>query len=146
MICIGRQNYFLLISYQTFDSDAQMCCTRYHFVFSTFSLKIKCKICVQKELIHNFKNHILGTRPATNLPIVQFQKISRPLPRREFQLGNDTAPLESDFTVQPPSLLEFPGPLTPPPPAPTPLEVPIPSVVGVWIFSGTTHFKKIVQV
>ena len=70
MICIGRQNYFLLISYQTFDSDVQMCCTRYHFVFSTFSLKIKCKICVQKEVIHNFKNHILGTRPATNLPIM----------------------------------------------------------------------------
>ena len=34
-----------------------------------------------------------------------------------------------------PSLLEFPGPLTPP----TPLEFPIPYVVGVWIFSGTTH-------
>ena len=30
--------------------------------------------------------------------------------------GNDIAPLESDFMVQPPSLLEFPGPLTPPPP------------------------------
>ena len=28
----------------------------------------------------------------------------------------DIAPLESDFMVQPPSLLEFPGPLTPPPP------------------------------
>ena len=28
---------------------------------------------------------------------------------------NDIAPLESDFIVQPPSLLEFPGPLTPPP-------------------------------
>ena len=27
---------------------------------------------------------------------------------------NDIAPLESDFMVQPPSLLEFPGPLTPP--------------------------------
>ena len=26
-----------------------------------------------------------------------------------------------------------------PPPPPTPLEFPIPSVVGVWIFSGTTH-------
>ena len=39
---------------------------------------------------------------------------------------NDIAPLESDFMVQPPSLLEFPGPLTPP----TPLEFPIPSVVG----------------
>ena len=29
---------------------------------------------------------------------------------------NDIAPLESDFIVQPPSLREFPGPLTPPPP------------------------------
>ena len=29
---------------------------------------------------------------------------------------NDIAPLESDFMVQPPSLLEFPGPLTPQPP------------------------------
>ena len=29
---------------------------------------------------------------------------------------NDIAPLESDFMVQPPSLLEFPGPLTPHPP------------------------------
>ena len=29
---------------------------------------------------------------------------------------NDIDPLESDFMVQPPSLLEFPGPLTPPPP------------------------------
>ena len=28
---------------------------------------------------------------------------------------NDIAPLESDFMVQPPSLLEFPGPLTPHP-------------------------------
>ena len=57
----GGQNYFLLISCQTFDSDAQMCCKRYHFVFSTFSLKFRCKICVQKEVIHNFKNHILVT-------------------------------------------------------------------------------------
>ena len=29
---------------------------------------------------------------------------------------NDIAPQESDFMVQPPSLREFPGPLTPPPP------------------------------
>ena len=84
MICIGRrvgghtlalqhggQNYFLLISCQTFDSDAQMCCKRYHFVFSTFSLKCKCKIWVQKEVIHTFKNHILVTWPATNLPILR---------------------------------------------------------------------------
>ena len=40
---------------------------------------------------------------------------------------NDIDPLESDFMVQPPSLLEFPRPLT--------------SVVGVWKFSGTTQSK-----
>lgn len=32
--------------------------------------------------------------------------------------------------------MEFPGTLIPPP---TPLEFPIPSKVGVWIFSGTTQ-------
>ena len=57
----GGQNYFLLISCSTFHSYAQMCCKRYHIIFSTFSLKFKCKICVQKEVIHNFKNHILVT-------------------------------------------------------------------------------------
>ena len=31
-------------------------------------------------------------------------------------MKDDIDPLESDFMVQPPSLLEFPGPLTPPPP------------------------------
>ena len=48
----GGQNYFLLISCSTFDSYAQMCCKRYHIIFSTFSLKIKCKICVQREVIY----------------------------------------------------------------------------------------------
>ena len=43
-----------------FDSYAQMCCKRYHIIFSTFSLKFKCKICIQKEVIHNFKSHIFG--------------------------------------------------------------------------------------
>ena len=74
MVCIGRhvgghalalqyggQNYFLLISCSTFHSYAQMCCKRYHIIFSTFSLKFKCKICVQREVIHNFQNHILVT-------------------------------------------------------------------------------------
>ena len=74
MVCIGRhvgghalalqhggQNYFLLISCSTFHSYVQMCCKRYHIIFSTFSLKFKCKICVQREVIHNFKNHILVT-------------------------------------------------------------------------------------
>ena len=55
-----RPNYVLLISCSTFHSYAQMCCKRYH-IFSTFSLKFKCKICVQREVIHNFKNHILVT-------------------------------------------------------------------------------------
>ena len=32
-----------------------MCCKRYHVIFSTFSLNFKCKICVQEEVIHNFK-------------------------------------------------------------------------------------------
>ena len=40
-----------------------MCCKHYHIIFSTFSLKFKCKICVQKEVIHNFKNHILVMWP-----------------------------------------------------------------------------------
>ena len=83
MICIGRhvgghalalqhggQNYFLLISCSTFVSYAQMCCKRYH-IFSTFSLKFKCKICVQRKVIHSFKNHILVTWPFTNLLILR---------------------------------------------------------------------------
>ena len=64
----GGQNYFLLISCQKFDSYAHMCCKRYHIILSTFSLKFKCKIGVQKEVVHNFKNHILVTWSATNLP------------------------------------------------------------------------------
>ena len=48
-----------------------MCCKLYHIIFSTFSLKFKCKISVQKEVIHNFKNHILVTWPATNLHILR---------------------------------------------------------------------------
>ena len=67
----GGQNNFLLISCSTFDSYAQMCCKRYHIIFSTFSLKFKCKICVQREVIHNFKNHILVTWPFTNLFILR---------------------------------------------------------------------------
>ena len=48
-----------------------MCCKRYHIIFSTFSLKFKCKIWVQKEVIHNFINHILVTWPSTNLLILR---------------------------------------------------------------------------
>ena len=50
---------------------AQMCCKRYHIVFSTFSLMFKCKICVQKEVIHNFKNHLFVMWPAMNLLILR---------------------------------------------------------------------------
>ena len=84
LVCIGRhvgghalalqhggQNYFLLISCSTFHSYAQMRCKRYHIIFSTFSLNFKCKICVQREVIDNIKNHILVTWPFTNLLILR---------------------------------------------------------------------------
>ena len=71
MICIGRhvgghtlalqhggQNYFWLKPCWTLDSYVQMCCKHYHIIFSTFPLKFKCKICVQKEVIRNLQNHI----------------------------------------------------------------------------------------
>ena len=67
----GGQNYFLLVSCWTFNSYPPMCFKRYHITFSTFSLKFKCKICVKKEVIHNFKNHTLVTWPATNLLILR---------------------------------------------------------------------------
>ena len=51
----GGQNYFLLVSCWTFDSYAQMCWKCYHIIFSTISLKFKCKISVEKEVIHSFK-------------------------------------------------------------------------------------------
>ena len=54
-----------------FDCYAQMCCKRHHIIVSKCSLKFKRKICVQKEAIHNFKNHILVTCPATNLLILR---------------------------------------------------------------------------
>ena len=81
MICIGRhvgghtlalqhdsQNYFLLISCLTFDSYIQMCCKRYHIIFSTFSLQFKCKICVQKEVISHF-GHV------TSYELTHFKKM-----------------------------------------------------------------------
>ena len=54
-----------------FDSFAQMCCKHYYIIFSTFSLKFKCKICVQKEVIHNFENNILVMWPAMDLLILR---------------------------------------------------------------------------
>ena len=48
------------------------CCKRWHIIFSTFSLKfLKCKICVQREVILSFKNHILVKWPFTNLFILR---------------------------------------------------------------------------
>ena len=47
-----------------FDSYAQMCFKRYHVIFSSISVKLKCKISVQEEVIHSFKNQILVTWPA----------------------------------------------------------------------------------
>ena len=32
-----------------------MCCKRYHIILPTFSVKFKCKICVEKEVIQNLK-------------------------------------------------------------------------------------------
>ena len=88
MICIGRhvgghafalqhggQNYFLLISCSTFHSYAQMCCKRYHIIFSTFSLKFKCKICVQKEVSHNLKKSHFGH--VTSYELTHFKKMVR---------------------------------------------------------------------
>ena len=81
MICIGRhvgghtlalqhggQNYFLLVSCQIFASYAQMCCKRNYIIFSTFSLKFKCKNCIVSRKRY-CKNQILVTWPATNLLI-----------------------------------------------------------------------------
>ena len=60
-----------------------MCCKLYHVIFSTFPLNFKCKIWVQKDVIPNFKNHILVTWPATNLLILskwcRFEKPNDPL-------------------------------------------------------------------
>ena len=72
---LGGQNYFLLISCLKFDSYAQMCCKRYQIIFSTFSLKFKCKICVQKEVIHNFKKSHFGH--VTSYEISYFKKMVR---------------------------------------------------------------------
>ena len=38
--------------------------TIHHVIFSTISVKLKCKISVQEEVIHSFKNQILVTWPA----------------------------------------------------------------------------------
>ena len=53
----GGQNNNLLV--YMFDGYAQICCKRYHNIFETFFMKLKCKIYVQKGVIHNFqKSHL----------------------------------------------------------------------------------------
>ena len=77
---LGRQNYFLLLSCKMFDSYAHMCWKCFHIIFSTISLKFKCKISVLKEVFHSFQNHSLVTWPATNLLILRkwcgFEKLN----------------------------------------------------------------------
>ena len=88
MFCIGRhvggytlalqhggQNYFLLVSCQTFDSYAQIYWNRYHIIISTISLKFKCKISAQKEVIHSFKKLHFGH--VTSYELTNFQKMVR---------------------------------------------------------------------
>ena len=50
-----------------------MCYKRYHVIFSTFSLKFKCKICVQKAIIHNFKKSSFGH--VTSYGLSHFEQI-----------------------------------------------------------------------
>ena len=52
-----------------------MCCKRNHIIFSTFSLKFKCKICVQKEVSHNFKKSHFGH--VTSYELTHFKKMLR---------------------------------------------------------------------
>ena len=59
-----------------FNSYAQICCKRYHIIFSAFPLKFKCKICVQKEVIHNVKKkltfgHVTSYEPTHVKQMVQ---------------------------------------------------------------------------
>ena len=60
--------------------NAQMCWKRFHIIFWTISLKFKCQISVQREVIRRFKNHVLATWPATNWFILRkwcgFEKLN----------------------------------------------------------------------
>ena len=93
MACIGRhvgghtlvlqrggQNYFFLHLVKRFIATLRRCCKRDHIIFSTISLKFKCKMSAQKEVIHSFINHILVTWPATNVLILRkwcgFEKLN----------------------------------------------------------------------
>ena len=71
----GSQNYFLLMSCSMFHSYTQICCKRYHIIFSTFSLKFKCKVCVQREVIHNFQKSHFGH--VTIYELIYFKKMVR---------------------------------------------------------------------
>ena len=44
--------------------------TIYLMKLNILYLKFKCKICVQKVVIHNFKNQVLVTWPATDFLIL----------------------------------------------------------------------------
>ena len=67
-----RFAYILLTS----DSYAQMCCKRYHIIFSTFPLKFKRKTCVWKEVIHKLihKSHF---GHVTSYELTHFKKMVR---------------------------------------------------------------------
>ena len=52
-----------------------MLCKRYYIIFSTFSLKFKCKICIQKEVIHNCKKSYFGH--VTSHEPIHFKKMER---------------------------------------------------------------------
>ena len=52
-----------------------MCCKRYHIIFSTMSLKFKCKISLPKEVIRNFKkSHFVHV---TSYELTHFKKVVR---------------------------------------------------------------------
>ena len=62
-----------------------MCCKRYHIIFSTFSLKFKYKICVQKEVINDFKKSHIGH--VTSYELTHFKK-THFKPTETFQYQN----------------------------------------------------------
>ena len=52
-----------------------MCCKRYHIIFSTMSLKFKCKISLPKEVIRSFKKSHFGH--VTSYELTHFKKVVR---------------------------------------------------------------------
>ena len=65
---------------------------------------------------------------------VKYSRVLHDIPRRK---SIDFLPSGRKFRLLPPIPSGISWDFDPP----TPLELPIPSVVGVWIFSGTTHCK-----